>query len=315
MKLHDDIKSFNELISIVAVDINILPNAVKKDYFIVKLLQNLQNSDFAELIVFKGRTSLSKCYPGSIYRFSEDIDLTFIPIDKDMSDKQYDKAIKRIETAIIGDTISEKVDSERSNRKKSTYVWFDKTGKDEDKIKLEIGSIVEPYPYEKRTLKTYIQEYLERKNMSNVVQEFELEEVKINVLCIERTFIDKIFAVKRHAIAGALAHKVRHIYDVTRLFDMPEIQAFLADTQILKEIVKKTKDTDLFYIEKVSAVNSYNPTEAYDFPAWKKYLDGTIKANYETLHHNLLFTNEKQNFTKALETFEKISNILAEIKE
>ncbi|MFA6308230.1 MAG: nucleotidyl transferase AbiEii/AbiGii toxin family protein [Clostridia bacterium] len=315
MKLNNDIKSFNELISIVAADINIPPNAVKKDYFIVKLLQNLQNSSFAELIVFKGGTSLSKCYPGSIERFSEDIDLTFIPNDNNMSDKQYDKAIKRIETAIIGDAISQKIDSERSKRKKSTYVWLDETTKDEDKIKLEIGSTVEPYPFEKRMLKTYIQEYLESKNMSDIVQEFELEEVEINVLCIDRTFIDKLFAVKRHAIAGDLSHKVRHIYDVTRLFDMPEIKDFLADKQILKEIVKKTKDTDLYYLEKVSAANAYNPTEAYDFLSWKKYLDGTIKANYETLHHNLLFTNEKQEFSKALATFEKISNLLAEIKE
>jgi predicted nucleotidyltransferase component of viral defense system len=315
MKLHNDIKSFNELISIVAADINIPPNAVKKDYFIAKLLQNLQNSDFADLVVFKGGTSLSKCYPGSIYRFSEDIDLTFIPIDKNMSDKQYDKAIKRIETALVGDAISKKVDSERSNRKKSMYVWFGETDKNEDRVKLEIGSVVEPYPFEKRTLKTYIQEYLENKNMSNIVQEFELEEVEINVLCIERTFIDKLFAVKRHAIAGDLTHKVRHIYDVTRLIDMPEIKDFLADKQMLKEIVKKTKDTDLYYLEKVSISEVYNPSEAYDFLSWKKYLDGSIKANYETLHNNLLYTNEKQNFSEALETFEKISNLLAEIKE
>ena len=40
------------------------------------LLKNLADSEYAEKCVFKGGTSLSKCYPGSIERFSEDIDLT-----------------------------------------------------------------------------------------------------------------------------------------------------------------------------------------------------------------------------------------------
>lgn len=315
MKLHNDIKSFNELISIVAADKNIPPNAVKKDYYIVKLLQNLQNSDFSEQIVFKGGTSLSKCYPGSIERFSEDIDLTFIPNENNMSNKQYAKPLKSLEKAIIGDAISEKIDSERSKRKKSTFVWFDETTKNEDKIKLEIGSIIEPYPFEKKALKTYIQEYLESKNMIDIVREFELVEVEINVLCVERTFVDKLFAVKRHAIAGELSRKVRHIYDVTRLFDMPEIQSFLSNKPFLKEIVKRTKDTDLFYFKETSVAKDYNPSEVYDFPSWKNNLDGTIKTNYETLHQKLLFTDEKQSFFKALETFEKISNILAEIEE
>ena len=38
-------------------------------------------SEYADKCVFKGGTSLSKCYPGSIQRFSEDIDLTYIPDD------------------------------------------------------------------------------------------------------------------------------------------------------------------------------------------------------------------------------------------
>ena len=52
-------------------------SAVKRDYYIVLLLEKLGNSTYAEKCVFKGGTSLSKCYPGSIERFSEDIDLTF----------------------------------------------------------------------------------------------------------------------------------------------------------------------------------------------------------------------------------------------
>ena len=74
-------------------------------------------------------------------------------------------------------------------------------------MKLEIGSSVRPDPYSKRVLKTYIQEYLEKQEMEDVIAEYELKEVVINVLAIERTFLDKVMSVKRHAICGTLGIK------------------------------------------------------------------------------------------------------------
>jgi len=82
---------------------------VKRDYYIVMILENLQNSDFVNECVFKGGTSLSKCYPDSINRFSEDIDLTFIS-KEELSDKQYSKKLKKIEEILIGNAICSKID-------------------------------------------------------------------------------------------------------------------------------------------------------------------------------------------------------------
>lgn len=83
------------------------------------LLKKLTNSEYAEKCVFKGGTSLSKCYPGSIERFSEDIELTFLGMDE--SDKVCDKTIKKIEKAMTVGANIEKIDAERSNRSKSMY--------------------------------------------------------------------------------------------------------------------------------------------------------------------------------------------------
>ena len=92
------------------------------------LLENLAVSEFVEKCVFKGGTSLSKCYPGSIKRFSEDIDLTFLGIDE--TDKVCDKTIKKIEKVMTVSAEIEKIDAERSNRSKSMFVWFgDKTNR------------------------------------------------------------------------------------------------------------------------------------------------------------------------------------------
>lgn len=218
MKLHTHPEEFRELITVVANEKRISESAVERDYYIVMMLKSLADSPYADQCVFKGGTSLSKCYPGSIDRFSEDIDLTFLGME--LSDKACDKTIKKIETIMAAGAQTEKIVEERSNRSKSMYVWF---GDPENRVKIEIGSTVRPDPYQKMPVKTCIQEFLESRGFTDDIERFELETVEINTLNIERTFIDKIISVKRHAICGTLGQKVRHIYDVTRLYQMPEI--------------------------------------------------------------------------------------------
>lgn len=223
MNLHEHKEDFEQLIAIVANYIGIPDDSVRRDYYIVKMLQNLQKSEYADICVFKGGTSLSKCYPGLINRFSEDIDLTFIHVDT-LNNKQYSKSLKRVEETISSGFQIEKIESERNDRNKSAYVWPENEDKNACCVKLEIGSSIRPDPFSKREMKTYIQEYLEKEGMNDVVAEFDLQAVSVNTLDITRTFLDKIMSVKRHAICGTLLRKMRHIYDVTVLFERPDIQ-------------------------------------------------------------------------------------------
>ena len=129
MNLHEHKEEFEELIAIVADYIGVPADAVRRDYYIVQMMQNLQNSEYAEVCVFKGGTSLSKCYPGSINRFSEDIDLTFIPVE-DMTNKKYSKALKRVEDTISAGFLMEKIEDERNDRNKSAFVWPENESKE-----------------------------------------------------------------------------------------------------------------------------------------------------------------------------------------
>jgi hypothetical protein len=52
------------------------PHLLEKDIWVVWSLQQLFAGPYAEHLVFKGGTSLSKAY-GVIQRFSEDVDLTY----------------------------------------------------------------------------------------------------------------------------------------------------------------------------------------------------------------------------------------------
>ena len=309
MNLHTK-DEFKELITLTARERHIPETAIERDYFIVRSLLFLSQSDYANNCVFKGGTSLSKCYPGTIERFSEDIDLTFIP-EEGMNNKQIEKQLKNVEKIMTQDSEVEKINESRNDRNKSSYFWY---GNRDNKIKLEIGSSVRPDPYGMKTLKTYIQEYLEEHGYNDAVIEFELKSVSINVLNIERTFLDKIMAVKRHAFCGTIKDKARHIYDVTKLLRLPDIKQFLNDPVELKRLIELTKETDAFYLEKRNCPKEYNPKDLYGFEQWREMFL-VAKEPYEKLHEDLLYTDEPQDFEDAIKGFELISNIFKQINE
>lgn len=309
MRLHNYSEDFDQLSSIVSQRLNISQSAIIRDYYIVLILDRLASSEYAEKCVFKGGTSLSKCYPGSIERFSEDIDLTYLGMEED--DKTCDKNLRKLISTITMGFQVEKIPNEGNARNKSRNVIFSV----DDKIKLEVGSTVRPDPYSKKVVKSYIHEYLEEKGLTDVIERFELKAVEINTLNIERTFIDKVMAVKRHAICGTLDRKVRHIYDVVRLYNMAEIKDFLSDAKELKRLLVLTKQTDSYYLTKRNISADYNPLGAYDFDSWRNKFDGNIKGIYESLHNSLLYTNKKQDFALAIKTFEELDALFKTIGE
>ena len=70
-----------------------------------------------------------------------------------------------------------------------------------------------------------------------------------------------------------------------------------------------------YYLEKRGIKKEYNSKGAYDFDSWKHYLTSQIRSRYETLHKDLLYTDEQQNFEDALLVFEKVNKIFMEIDE
>lgn len=310
MKLYEDEVEFNNLSRAVAKEINISESNVRRDFIICCILSNLSNSDYKDKCVFKGGTSLSKCYHNSINRFSEDIDLTYLGMDE--KNKRCEKEIKKLENILV-DGFNHSINvNERNERNKSSYVW---ASNENEKIKLEIGSNVRPDPYEKMIVKSYILDYLLKYNYQDVIKKYEIKEIEINVLKIERTFLDKVMAIKRHAYAGDLNVKVRHIYDVKILFNLAEIKDFLKNKSELKRIIQLVKKTDSFYLKKRNPPKGYNPTLPYDFNSWSDKLDSNVKSEYEKLHKELLFTKEKQFLKDAIKVLQEVNKIFEDIDE
>ena len=77
MTLDQNPQLLDNAVRAAAEALGILPAFVEKDNWITKMLCNLSQNRFADRIVFKGGTSLSKAYQ-LIARFSEDIDLAVL---------------------------------------------------------------------------------------------------------------------------------------------------------------------------------------------------------------------------------------------
>jgi hypothetical protein len=94
-----------------------------------------------------------------------------------------------------------------------------------------------------------------------------------------------------------------------------EIQSFLHNEKVLKEIVEITKRTDSFYLKKRNIPENYNPIGSYNFESWEDRFNNEIKISYESLHKVLLYTNEMQSFDEAIKTFRDINIIFKNIEE
>ena len=96
---------------------------------------------------------------------------------------------------------------------------------------------------------------------------------------------------------------------------MPEIKEFLGKKEELKRILELTKNTDSYYLEKREISVNYNPIGNYDFRSWQDKFDDNVRKEYELLHIDLLFTDEKQDFDLAIKTFMDIDKIFAEVEK
>lgn len=74
-----------------------------------------------------------------------------------------------------------------------------------------------PHPHEKRLVGSFIEQYLNQNDMKDIIDEFGLGKFKLNVLCIERTVVEKLASLIRMSYQNDLKEfhtKTRHLYDL-----------------------------------------------------------------------------------------------------
>lgn len=188
--LHNDTETFEQLILRTSEYLDIKPEIIEKDYFVTVFLGKLVSK--VPEIVFKGGTSLSKCY-GLIERFSEDIDLNILSETKPSESKR--KKLKASIMETIGDfnftlVNPENVKSRREfNRYIIDYPSVMSVNYLKEKLIIETAIYQRTYPTKRMMAFSFIYRYLHENGFDNFVTENGLEPFELNVQTAERTLI------------------------------------------------------------------------------------------------------------------------------
>ena len=231
MYLHNNIELFKEIIDQVAEDSGRAAILIEKDYYVTMILRLL--SQKLPNVVFKGGTSLSKGYK-AINRFSEDIDITFDEhIGEARRKKLKNQVIKGISEE-LGMPITN-WDDTQSDRDYNAYffsyesVW----GMDDDRllssVKLETALGSYAFPTEVVSISSYIGDYFIKRDRPDLADKFMLDVFDMKLQSIERTYIDKIFALCDYYLQRKSKRYSRHLYDIYKLTDRIDVESAISN--------------------------------------------------------------------------------------
>jgi len=244
MTLHTNNNDFSELIKLTSVQLGIAPEFVEKDYWITLLLNRLSSSEYAESVVFKGGTSLSKAYR-LIRRFSEDIDIA--TINENLTGNALKTKIRAIEKSItseLSEIVEPEITSKGSMFRKSVFqypsVITNRLNLNlQKRIIIEINSFANPYPYISLEINSFISEFLLEKNNNEAIELYGLNSFSLNILDKRRTLIEKLVSLIRFSFEEnpliALTSKIRHFYDLYFLANDIECATYIQSIAFQKD--------------------------------------------------------------------------------
>ncbi|MEO8062142.1 MAG: nucleotidyl transferase AbiEii/AbiGii toxin family protein [Pseudomonadota bacterium] len=230
---------------------------LEKDIWVVWTLQQLFTGPYADHLVFKGGTSLSKAY-GVIRRFSEDVDLTYdireiagdlikgvedlLPATKSQ-EKKWTKEIRarladwvanqivpQLQQRIAEQGLSATIRSEGDK----VFIEYEPvaagTGYVRSTVMLEFGARSTGEPSEPRTI------YCDAASHLNDLQ---FPVATPRVMRAERTFWEKATAIHVFCAQGSFRggeRFARHWHDLTRLDDAGHVDSAIADVDLSRAV-------------------------------------------------------------------------------
>lgn len=219
MYLHEDREEFKDIIEQVSEDIGRAAVVIEKDYYVTMILRLLAQK--LTNVVFKGGTSLSKGYR-VINRFSEDIDITFDEHIGEARRKKLKNSVLRGISEELNMPISNWPATQSDRDYNAYYFTYESVfGFADDRmlssVKLEIALGSYAFPTENVVIENYIGDFLKGKGRLDIAAQFFLDEFTMKLQSIERTYIDKIFALCDYYLQDKSKRYSRHLYDIYKL--------------------------------------------------------------------------------------------------
>ena len=263
--------------------------AIEKDWWVTEILRIVFSSPYADALVFKGGTSLSKGY-NLIQRFSEDIDLAIDRAFFDMGGELTRTGIKRLRQASssfidkkfsvyikeaiekIGLPVSsfevEPFESSDTDPLRISITYEPLTEENKyvtPRVLLEISCRSLREPCEDVPIRSLVdQEYLKA--------DFAQPEFSVRTVEPQRTFLEKIFLLHEEWQKDNIRVErlSRHLYDLERIMDTEYAQVALKDKTLYYHIVDhRSKFTPIRGVD----YNNHDPKNIQILPP-----DNVLKA-------------------------------------
>ena len=271
-------------------------DAIEKDWWVTITLKAIFSSKFAQHLVFKGGTSLSKAY-NLIERFSEDIDLsidrTMLGFEGELSKTQIKKLRKASGNFIVGEFKEELISElEKLGVNKENYnlIFDDEIDDTSDphRIELEYNSIVEPGEYIPQRViielgSRALLEPNEQKIIQSIIgqiypeQAFTIQPFEVIVVVPTKTFLEKIMLLHEEFLKPTenIRHyrMSRHLYDIEKLMDHDYGKEAIKNKELFETLVQhRSKYTPIrgisYELHTPQTINFIPPAEVTEL--WKK---------------------------------------------
>lgn len=274
------------------------PAIIEKDYYVTYLLKELVTQE--PCIIFKGGTSLSKCYK-LINRFSEDIDLTYDNKKYRMSEAKRRSfshyVVQKIENCGFELLNQNDIKSRRDfNQYQIGYDSIYSISSLKPHMIVETEVSVHSFPSELLEADCILYQYLKSQNRNDLISAYRLESFLVKTQSLERTYIDKVFAICDYYLTSSWQGHSRHLYDLHKIHPLIQIDDTFID--LINEVRVIRSDNKMCQ----SAQPGINLSEVIQ----TIIKNDIYKKDYYEITRDLLFENV--NYQEVMNTLRAIMN-------
>lgn len=304
--------------------------SIEKDFWVTEILNILFSLSYADRMVFKGGTSLSKIW-GVIRRFSEDIDIaidrSMFGIDGDVTKKQL-KKLRKTSSVFVRDTLANDLITAAKEAGLSDFVTIeaDPDGEGDatypeprqihiiyksvlssgtnpylrDEVLLEVGSRSLFEPTAKANVESFVTTAFPHLTSND-------NPVQVVAALAEKTFLEKAFLLHELFSTDGCRNanrKSRHIYDLCKMLEVGIADRAIPNDELWesirhhREVFTSVRDVD--YTQDVRKRIVLTPPESV-IEEWKN--------DYDTMVANMIYEDKVPTFSDILAEAAKIESM------
>ena len=308
MNLHLDKELFRDIIDTLNTKTGIAIDIIQKDYYVCLILEELSKKQNEIKAYFKGGTAVYKILE-NMNRFSEDIDLTV----KVLPEESNTKNKKRLKESALGYNLEglELIKEECIDNKGSVTGMYKYTSVYADseiplqragKIQVESTSFTVSEPTKKYYIEPLIYKLAGENEKKILEKKFGISKIEIEIIKLERMFIDKIFAAEFYYLRNMYMDVAKHLYDISILFGNNNIKKLLKNKKELNKLISyKRKE------EKARIGGIDEKIQIKDFNYFRLEFNNKLIRAFENMQDKYVL-NDKYRIT-----IDEVKTILKEI--